>query len=321
MNKILKFFIGFCVFVNSVLFFNESNFCLKSGITIDGVYHLNRCYAESDDNSVYAKVLDDCILFKNKEMNYDFDNVYFQIPKSYFVLILETISENCLKVQYGNYVGFIDSSKIEIAKFTPIVKTLDGIKFDIKENVGTKIWQYPTSSSNVLVTLSAGTKDIIYIASISGQVPSGGKSDVWYYVFYTPSVDSTNVYEGYIYSENTTNLSEIVLNNETNPVVISNENKIDENIIYISTTIKTIVIIVIAVPIILFFAIILYKLTRKLSKNTKYKKNLLNNSDVQNDVFDKNQNMKSIEKYKNLRLLKNKNVQPKFDIFDDEELL
>lgn len=320
MGKILKIFIYFCVFVNGFIVFDESSFCLKNGITIDNCY-LEKCHAESDENFVYAKVLDDCILFKNKEMNYNFDNVYFQIPKSYFVLILETISENCLKVQYGNYVGFIDSSKIEIAKFTPIVKTLDGIKFDIKENVGTKIWQYPTTSSNVLVTLSAGTEDIVYIASILGQIPSGGKSDVWYYVFYTPSVDSTNVYEGYIYSENATNLSEIVLNSETNPVDISNENESSEKLIYISATLKTIVIVVIAVPIILFFAIILYKLTRKLSKNTKYKKNLLNNNIVQDDEFDKNQNIKAIEKYKNLRLLKNKNIQPKFDVFDDEELL
>lgn len=320
MSKILKIFICFCVFIDSVIAFDQSSLCLNNVDETDNCY-IEKCYAENNTNSVYAKVLSDCILFKNEEMNYDFENVYFQIPESYFVLILETISENCLKVQYGNYVGFIDSSKIEIAKFTPIVKTLDGIKFDIKENVGTKIWQYPTSSSNVLVTLSAGIKDIVYIASISGQVPSGGKSDVWYYVFYTPSVDSTNVYEGYIYSENTTNLSEIVLNSETNPVVISNENKTDEKLIYISTTIKTIVIIVIAVPIILFFVIILYKLTRKLSKNTKYKKNLLNNDNVQNEEFSKIQNIKSIEKYKNLRLLKNKNVQPKFDVFDDEELL
>lgn len=306
--------------MNGVINFSQCNICLKNEHNLDS-FRLEKCYAENESESLYAKVLDDCILFKNKEMIYNFDSIYFQIPKSYFVLILETISEKCLKVQYGNYIGFIDSSKIEIAKFTPIVKTLDGIKFDIKENVGTKIWQYPTSSSNVLVTLSAGTKDIVYIASISGDVPVGGKSDVWYYVFYTPSIDSTNVYEGYIYSENTTNLSEIVLNNETNPVVISSENKTDEKLIYISTTIKTIVIIIIAVPIILFFAIILYKLTRKLSKNTKYNKNNLTNSNVQGEEFVKNQNIKSIEKYKNLRLIKNKNLQAKFDVFDDEELL
>lgn len=320
MRNLLKIFICFCVFMNGVINFSQCNICLKNEHNLDS-FCLEKCYAEKESESLYAKVLDDCILFKNKEMIYNFDSIYFQIPKSYFVLILETISEKCLKVQYGNYIGFIDSSKIEIAKFTPIVKTLDGIKFDIKENVGTKIWQYPTSSSNVLVTLSAGTKDIVYIASISGDVPVGGKSDVWYYVFYTPSIDSTNVYEGYIYSENTTNLSEIVLNNETNPVVISSENKTDEKLIYISTTIKTIVIIIIAVPIILFFAIILYKLTRKLSKNTKYNKNNLTNSNVQGEEFVKNQNIKSIEKYKNLRLIKNKNLQPKFDVFDDEELL
>ena len=75
-----------------------------------------------------------------------------------------------------------------------------------------KIWQYPTTSSTAFATLDAGTCDVSYIASVSGQIPNGGKSDIWYYVVYTPSFDSTNVYEGYVYSENTTNLSEIILN-------------------------------------------------------------------------------------------------------------
>ena len=320
MRNLLKIFICFCVFMNGVINFSQCNICLKNEHNLDS-FRLEKCYAENESESLYAKVLDDCILFKNKEMIYNFDSIYFQIPKSYFVLILETISEKCLKVQYGNYIGFIDSSKIEIAKFTPIVKTLDGIKFDIKENVGTKIWQYPTSSSNVLVTLSAGTKDIVYIASISGDVPVGGKSDVWYYVIYTPSYDSTNVYEGYVYSENTTNLSNIIFNAETNPIEISDEIQENEKLIFISSTIKTIVIAVVVIPIILFFVVILYNLTKKIKKNTQYNKNNINSQFSNIDNFDKNKNIKSIEKYKNLRLVKNKNIEPKFEDFEDEELL
>ena len=308
MIKIVKFIISVCVFVNG---FNISKYTFES---------LNDCCAESEE-VVYAKVLKDCVLYKNEEMDDDLINVYFEVPESYFVVVLENVSEKCLKVQYGKFVGFVDSACVEIAKFVPIVKTLDNVTFDIKENVGTKIWQQPSSSSTVLVMLDAGTVGVSYVASVSGQVPNGGKSDIWYYVIYTPSYDSTNVYEGYVYSENTTNLSNIIFNAETNPIEISDEIQENEKLIFISSTIKTIVIAVVVIPIILFFVVILYNLTKKIKKNTQYNKNNINSQFLNIDNFDKNKNIKSIEKYKNLRLVKNKNIEPKFEEFEDEELL
>ena len=308
MVKIIKFILSVCVFVNSIFIFKFDCDTLKE------------CYGESE-NTIYAKVLKDCVLYKNEEMNYELSEIYFEVPESYFVVVLENISEKCLKVQYGKYIGFVNSASVEIARFEPIVKTLDNVTFDIKENVGTKIWQYPSTSSTMFVTLDAGTSGVSYIAAVSGQVPNGGKSDIWFYVIYTPSYDSTNVYEGYVYSENTTNLSEIVFNTETNPIEISDEKQENEKLIYISSTIKTIVIAIIVIPIILFFVVILYNLTKKLRKNAKYSKNNLNSHRSDIDDFDKSENIKSIEKYKSLRLVKNKNIEPNFDEFEDEDLL
>ena len=212
--------------------------------------------AETASEKQYAKALDNCVLYKTKEMINSSDMVLFEIPETYFVLVLDIIDENCYMVQYDKYIGYIESSKVLLASFTPIVKTLSNITFDIKASSGTQIWSMPTTNSDIYTTLSAGTEDITYIASVQGSVPNGGESNIWYYVFFTPSNNSTNVYEGYIYSENTTNLSEIVANTETNPEIISNEVS-QERIIYISSTIKTIIIAVITIPIILFFVIII----------------------------------------------------------------
>ena len=151
------------------------------------------------------------------------------------------------------------------------------------------------------------------------MVPSGGESNLWYFVFYTPSENSTNVYEGYIYSENTINLSEIVANTETNPEVISNET-VDDNIIYISSTIKTIIITIITIPVILFFVIILYKLIKKFGKNTKYNNNLQNNIHV-GDASVKNKNSKFLDKFKNMIRLKSRNQNTDFVSVNDDELL
>ena len=253
-------------------------------------------------------------------MNDNFQEVLFCIPETYFVVVLETVSEKCLKVQYDRYVGYVKNSSIILATFTPIVKTLSNVTFDIKQSSGTQIWQYPTTQSDVCTTIGAGVKNIRYIASVQGVIPYGGQSDVWFYVQYIPDVNSTNVYEGYIYSENTTNLSPIVSNLEVNPEVISDEWK-NDNILLISSTIKTIIIAIIAIPIILFFAIILYKTIKKFKKNTKYNQNTNEVSEVSIDEFTKQRNTKFIEKFKNLTLLKNKKIDPHFVHFDDDELL
>ena len=216
-------------------------------------------YAENVEEKQYAKALETCVLYKTKDMILSPDTILFEVPETYFVLILEDTYDGCYKVQYDKYIGYVDSSRVVIASFNPIVKTLSNITFDIKSTAGTQIWSSPTTKSDIYTTISAGTKNITYIAAVEGMVPSGGESNLWYFVFYTPSENSTNVYEGYIYSENTINLSEIVANTETNPEVISNE-AVDDNIIYISSTIKTIIITIITIPVILFFVIILYKI-------------------------------------------------------------
>lgn len=309
MVKFIKFLYIICAFM-----------CVRDlSLKPQNLYYDNTVVA--NDEVVYAKVLDECVLFKNEQMDLTLENIYFQVPESYFVVLLDTINEQCCKVQYGRYTGYVNSAKVEIAKFVPVVKTLDGITFDVKTNAGTQIWKYPTTNSTVFTTLDAGTKDITYIASVEGYVPSGGKSNIWYYVSYTPADNSTSVFEGYVYSENTTNLTEIVFNAETNPVDILEEESVSENIIFISSTLKTIVVTIIALPVILFFVIILYKIIKKFKKTTKYTKNNLKLDDENKDDFVKNQNIKSIEKYKNLRLVKNKNFSPNFDEYNDEDLL
>lgn len=285
-----------------------------------GGYKTPVCHAETTETTTYAKAMVGCNLYKTSEMTGGYENVLFQIPETYFVIILETVNDNCFKVQYDKYIGYVDSSTVTVATFIPILKTLTNITFDIKSTSGTQIWQYPTPKSNICTTVSAGTKNITYIAYTYGTVPTGGESNIWYYVYYTPDSNSTNVYEGYIYSENTTNLSEIVANTETNPEVIENE-KGSDKLIFISSTLKTIVITIVAVPIILFFAIILYKIIKKIKNNTKYAKNQ-NKAEMDfSEENDKNQNTEQMEKYKNMRLLKSKNPSADFDEFGDDDLL
>ena len=224
-----------------------------------------KCYAKAE-RTIYAKALNECVLYKTTNLSYDVDNVFFVVPETYFVTVLDEL-ENSYKVQYDKFVGYVKKDSIVVATFTPILKTLTGVTCDVKTSSGTQIWNKPSTDGGVLTTISAGTENINYIASVYGTIPSGGETNLWFYVSYTPMFNSTNVYEGYVYSENLTNLSEIVSNVESNPEIVSEEN---DDAFLISSSFKTIVIALITIPIILLFVVILYKFTKFLRKKTNY---------------------------------------------------
>lgn len=284
------------------------------------------------ENTVYAKVNDDCILFKSKDMNDALDDVYFVIPESYFVVILETVNDNCFKVQYDKYFGYINSSKVTIAKFTPIVKSLDNIKCDLKETAGTQIWSKPSTSGNVLTTIPAGTLNLNYIAYAFGEIPIGGESNVWFYITYTPKSNSTDVYEGYIYAENVSRLDEIVYNAETNPEIIEEIQVVSDKEINLSSTFKTVLVSIISIPIILLISIILYKFVKLIQKNTKKDKFENNSNDVNfenlsndNNYFRDDLKLKyQMNKLKNQSFIKvntlsKKQNYPKFPSYDEDD--
>lgn len=231
----------------------------------------------------YAKALSNCALYKDKNLSPDISNIKFVVPETYFVLVAEVLSDRCMRVFYDKYEGYVDSSTVVIATFVPVQKTLEGITCDVKEVVGTQIWSLPSASSGSVpyTEIQGGTKNLRYIASVFGTVPSGGESNLWYYVSYTPSYSETSVFEGYIYSENITYLPEIPTNTESNPEQFQDGEDPSDGEIAVSTPVRTLIIAIIAIPIILLFAIILYKIVKKVRENT-FKKNYVNEENLEN---------------------------------------
>ena len=131
------------------------------------------------EKTTYAKALTGCVLYKTTSFDNDVDNIFFIVPETYFVVVLDEISNICLKVQYDKFVGYVDSRKVVIATFSPIVKTLDDVTCDVKETSGTQIWNKPSTEGDVLTTISANTKSITYIESVYGTIQSGGECNLW----------------------------------------------------------------------------------------------------------------------------------------------
>ena len=312
--KKISLFLLFCVLVSGMKFDTKIVYSFAS-------------------ESTYAKVLSECNLYKTQSLNDELSNIYFIIPKTYFVKILSDDLSNCYKVQYDKYVGYVKTSSVEIVNFIPKVKTLSGVTCDIKTSSGTQIWNSPTTESKILTTINAGTKNINYIATTHGSIPSGGTNDVWFYVMFTPAENSTNVYEGYIYANNTTNLSKILPNNEVEINLTQDNEK--QTTTGVSTGLKTVLIALISIPLILFFALALYKSIKIISKNTNKKKNCKKEIDEYcGENIDKKQNFShkklkseinymsknSFVKIPNNKF-SNEKYYPEFPTYDEDDIL
>jgi len=300
----------------------------------------------------YAKVKSGCILYKTENLtNTSVDNIYFEVPETYFVTIENAASSpSAVHVKYADFIGFVDPLTIKTVELTPASPTLLGVTFSISSGTATQLRSTPDASisSNIITTIPSNTQNIPYIAQISATVPTGGASDVWYFAQYSPASSPTSVYYGYVYSERTTNLSKITSNTE-NDIIINPDYPSqafdDEDKVSISMPVKVVLISLICLPVIMLFIILFFKIKshKKLSTvntNSNIAGNFSNNFTGQNTIKNR-QNSRTLhafkdkpfyrlDKFKNAlnQTLKNSNnhvnkSQSNFslDNLDDEDLL
>lgn len=270
-------------------------------------------FAQATDDTVYAKVKNECILYKTSDTSLDtFENIYFEVPCGYFVTVIGEITQTISKVNYAGFIGFVKTEKIFKVSGEPHVKTLTGITFSINQSSGTQIRETPTTeiSSNIKNVIQSGTSNISYIAKTYGEVPPSGKSNVWYFAEYSPSSDPVSVYFGYVYSEKTENLSSIPENNEFEQELLPAEQTVlttQENYIYLSGGLRAVMIIIISLPMLVIFLLLVFS-------GRKKKHGLATAESYANNHFIR-------KKPQNLQ--ENCEKQPKFPTydFDDDDLL
>lgn len=298
------------------------------------------CFSESVEQvsqKKFAKAKENCFLFKTSDTtSSNFKNVFFCVPESYFVTILSEQSSSVFKVEYKGKIGFVSADTVTVASFIPIVPTLEDVFVDISSVSGTQLRSSPTSenSSNILRILQAGTKNIEYVSFIYGEKPIGGNSDIWFYVVFFPEDDHTAVFEGYVYSEKTCNLTSFAQNLENNPE-IKNDSSLNQNFeISLNKNVRIILVFLILLPIVLVVLIAIFK-----AKN-KFKKSKDDVNQFENEKSNNEQRIKrkSVNSFKGKHfVLKDKNRVddsefeteispfkpsfPSYEIVDDDDLL
>ena len=202
-------------------------------------------------------------------------NIYFFLPKTYYVEILNSCKLDSgadgFFVRYGETEGYCLSSSLS-ADFSTITTTQSGITLKMYPDAGTYIRSTPSIADNKIRIIPQSTSGIIYIGSISGDTPTDGTTNTWYYVEY--NISDTKTVLGYIYSERgilSTPLTELTRPNQTptTPEASKTENTAttptaDTNInpslnLSVSPALKWVIALLFIIPVIVIFALLIKK--------------------------------------------------------------
>lgn len=202
-------------------------------------------------------------------------NIYFLLPKTYYVEILNSCKLDSgadgFFVRYGETEGYCLSSSLS-ADFSTITTTQSGITLKMYPDAGTYIRSTPSIADNKIRIIPQSTSGIIYIGSISGDTPTDGTTNTWYYVEY--NISNTKTVLGYIYSERgilSAPLTELTRTNQTptTPEASKTENTdttpiADTNInpslnLSVSPALKWVIALLFIIPVIVIFALLIKK--------------------------------------------------------------
>lgn len=202
-------------------------------------------------------------------------NIYFFLPKTYYVEILNSCKLDSgadgFFVRYGETEGYCLSSSLS-ADFSTITTTQSGITLKMYPDAGTYIRSTPSIADNKIRIIPQSTSGIIYIGSITGDTPTDGTTNTWYYVEY--NISDTKTVLGYIYSERgilSAPLTELTRPNQTptTPEASKTENTgttptADTNInpslnLSVSPALKWVIALLFIIPVIVIFALLIKK--------------------------------------------------------------
>ena len=202
LGVVLSFYSGFSVLLCQKLFCS-----LKPNV----------CVAE-DGQPTFAKAKSNCTLFLSPEIsNTNPENILFCVPTGYFVRLLDTTAQTVYKVAYADRIGYISATAVKMVSIEPQQQYLSPIAIKTKQSGGSILRATPSTSSE-MVALVPAESEIKYIASTTGEKPSDGQSNEWYFVQYFPASEPTAYYEGYLYSERVLQAPQIPVNTEDDPI-------------------------------------------------------------------------------------------------------
>ena len=142
----------------------------------------------------YARVMfEQVYLYKTSQEDNSIQNIYFELPKTYFVLLTGEEGE-FYKAKYLNFNGYVKKDSVQATSSTPANPFLQNIFFRVYSNLSENLWSAPSVSSNLISTIPHLNKNLEYFGKIQGESLIDGRTNIWYYCKFN------NDY-GYVYSD------------------------------------------------------------------------------------------------------------------------
>lgn len=210
-----------------------------------------------ETQSCYARVLfEQVYLYKSNSNDNSIDNIYFEIPKTYFVELLG-VDGDFYKAKYSTFTGYVKKDCVQATSSTPISPYLNNINFRVYASESETMWSLPStqSPSKQVTALPHLTKDLQFIGKINGESITIGRTNVWYFCKYT----STNTY-GYVYSDFCDEMPAIPTNNEQVEYVSNPSFEIKQepqNTIPKNSNVVGIIIAIMSIPAVIFVFMLL----------------------------------------------------------------
>lgn len=127
---------------------------------------------------LYAKVEDSGVNLYRSPNSIN-ENIYFEIPQSYFVLLLSNYNNDFYKAQYQDVVGFVLKSQVFAINETPTTPFASAT-FYVFTTDGTTVMDTPTSLGKSLTTIEK-YEEITYYGTTQGEEKTMGRGTTWYF--------------------------------------------------------------------------------------------------------------------------------------------
>ena len=171
------------------------------------------CVYAYDSPSYYARILfDQVYLYKTPTDDNSISNIYFELPKTYFVELIDKHGE-FYQAKYLSFQGFVKKDSVQAINGTPLNPYLNNINFRVYAELSQNLRSEPfVSNYNLITKIPPLTKNIQYIGKINGECLIEGRTNVWFFCKY--SIDNSVNY-GYVYSDFCDEITPININTET----------------------------------------------------------------------------------------------------------
>ena len=182
-----------------ILIFQVFNFSFMPLTHVNNSHSYAIVSSIKSEENIFARVMfEHSYLFKNPSDNIEYSNLFFELPKSYFVELTDAVGE-FYKARYLSFEGYVKKDCVQAVKHVPNNPFLTNISFRVYADLSRQLRSSPTaySESNLITTIPHLTRNITYISRLKGDCLIEGRTDVWYYCKFHSDKD----YYGYVYSD------------------------------------------------------------------------------------------------------------------------